>query len=444
MEKFYEKFQNSKNKKSKSQKTEKKEFKSFKKVETFSENLISTDGKIISVKNLFHKLNLDENAKNALENFDSIIKNVIPLNSRQLTNLPKNINSLSHSLTDERETRRLGYMNSNEELSAYVHYFTWWNLIRLCKIFSNFREEDFSLSDGDFCADFGSGPLTVLIALWISCPFLRNKNLNWYCVDISAKAMSIGEELFYSIAAKCPALENNSENSWKIIRVKGELGINLKNKVKFITSANMFNEIAQNSEKTYEEIAQNSIRTLQNYGTEDCSYFIAEPGIPTAAHFISLCRAEFVKSKMNIKYPCTHLNSCCMNGKNAKKGGKSKWCNFDFLTEDSPQKLLKLSEQAKLPKNRIVLSFIFASKSKNQQNFEKSDKNSINLRITSDSFSLPENKIGFYACSNIGFILLSTTKKNKLQSADLLQIELLTPVEKLKTDSKSGAKIISL
>lgn len=444
MEKFYEKFQNSaKNKKSKEKKSYKSEVKkSFRPQKDFSksEEEIFLDAKLISVKNLFNKFNLEENAKFVLENFDSIVKNALSLNSRQVQNLPKSINSLSHSLTDERENRRLGYMNSTEELSSYIHYFTWWNLVRLIKIFSNFTEKDFNLNDGDFCADFGSGPLTVIIALWLSCPDLRNKKLTWYCVDISSRAMALGEDIFYSVAAKCPPKNQNSESFWKIIRVKGELGVSLKNKVKFISCANMFNEINQNTEKSYEEIAKSSVKTLINYGQKDCSFFILEPGIPNSAHFISLCRDEFIQNKKEILSPCTHKEKCCMNGKNAKKGGKSKWCNFDFLTEDAPLKLLKLSEQANLAKNRVVLSFIFAGDFKNQQ----VQNDFINCRIASDSFLLSNNKKGFYACSQIGFLLISVQKNVNLKSGDLITFELKSPVERLKTDSKSGAKIINL
>ena len=257
MEKFYEKFQKSKKngeklkntKKNRAslkefnhKKAEKPIFKDFSK-ESFDASLILKDG--MKDFGFFGK-----NEKYVLENFDEIVQHSSPLSAKQLLNLPKCINSLSHSLTDERENRRLGYMNSVEDLSAYTRYFSWWNIVRLVKVFSKFREEDFNLSDEDFCADLGSGPLTVVISLWLSFPKLRNLKLTWYCLDISSKALSLGEDLYYSVAAKCPPPSENAEPSWNIIRVKGELGTNLKNKVKLITAANMFNEINQNTTKT--------------------------------------------------------------------------------------------------------------------------------------------------------------------------------------------------
>ena len=40
----------------------------------------------------------------------------------------------------------------------------------------------------------------------------------------------------------------------------------------------------------------------------------------------------------------------------------TKWCNFAFTTEDAPQRLLKLSRDSNLPKERAVLSFVFVWK----------------------------------------------------------------------------------
>ena len=149
MEKFYEKFQKSKknveklknNKKNRSRseefrqkKIEKNVFKDFSK-ESSDADLILKDG----MKDFSF---LGKNEKSVLENFDEIVQHASPLNAKQLLNLPKSINSLSHSLTDERENRRLGYMNCVEDLSAYARYFSWWNIVRLVKVFSKFRKEN--------------------------------------------------------------------------------------------------------------------------------------------------------------------------------------------------------------------------------------------------------------------------------------------------------------
>ena len=138
---------------------------------------------LISSSPLFKKLDTKLPAAKVIDDFDEIVQGVMPLTSRQLLQLPENIRNLSHQMTDERSTRRLGYMNDKMQLSAYIHYFTWWNLVRLSKLFSSLDEKCFP-ADKSICLDLGSGPLTVVTALWLSRPDLRQKELTWYCLDL--------------------------------------------------------------------------------------------------------------------------------------------------------------------------------------------------------------------------------------------------------------------
>ncbi len=102
---------------------------------------------------------LDDKALKILHNFDTVIQSVKPLNSKHLVTLPDTIRELSHQLTDERSSRRIGYMNQAAYLSAYTRYFMWWNLFRLTSLFSGFNHDAFShLQDGSYCLDAGSGP----------------------------------------------------------------------------------------------------------------------------------------------------------------------------------------------------------------------------------------------------------------------------------------------
>ena len=128
------------------------------------------NAKFISSTSMFNLKKVPKDALNVIENFDSIVQGIKPLNSKQIAKLPGTIRNLSHQLTDERDRRRLGYMNNVEELSAYVRYFTWWNLVRLTRLFANMDAKDFHLNDNDYCLDLGSGPLTVVIALWLARP----------------------------------------------------------------------------------------------------------------------------------------------------------------------------------------------------------------------------------------------------------------------------------
>ena len=76
------------------------------------------------ISSLFDTSALTRETVAILNSFDEIIQGVRPLNSRQLQQLPENIRNLSHQLTDDRASRRLGYMNDNIQLSSYVRYYT--------------------------------------------------------------------------------------------------------------------------------------------------------------------------------------------------------------------------------------------------------------------------------------------------------------------------------
>ena len=103
------------------------------------------------VSSLFDIKNVPADAQKILQDFDQIAQAALPANSKQLVARPKIIRELSHQMTDDRGARRLGYMNEKTFLSAYIRYFSWWNLVRLTRLFSNL-DFDF-LRDGDICLE---------------------------------------------------------------------------------------------------------------------------------------------------------------------------------------------------------------------------------------------------------------------------------------------------
>lgn len=385
------------------------------------------------VKQLFSTI-LPE-SKTVLDNFDSIIQGVSPLNSKQLQQLPDFVRELSHQLTDERSKRHLGYMNQTTYLSAYTRYFMWWNLYRLISLFSGLDANVFdSLKDGDYCLDLGSGPLTVPIALWLSRPELRSKKLTWYCVDSSQTALSLGEELYLSVASR--TLTENIE-PWKIIRIKDEVGCEIRNPVSFFTCANMFNELYWNATKPLEEIAKKYIAMISAYLKEDSFCFIAEPGIPRASRFITLTRDALQRKGFLIISPCPHTNTCPMDG---RKGGK--WCHFILDTENAPKKLHDLSAKAGIPKERAAISFVFAKKK--QISEEKVEKNQNDLiRVISDSIRLPGRGFGRYACSKLGLTLVMNTNPH-IVSGSLVEQKLNENRNNYQIDAKTNSVIVSL
>ena len=111
-------------------------------------NKENTASKLIT--SLFDTTNLSKDSVSILNSFDEIIQGVRPLNSRQLQQLPDHIRELSHQLTDDRASRRLGYMNEAGYISAYISYFMWWNLVRMTRLFANLPKKSFEpLENGE-------------------------------------------------------------------------------------------------------------------------------------------------------------------------------------------------------------------------------------------------------------------------------------------------------
>lgn len=398
-----------------------------------------------TIQRLFDTKKIPQDALAVLENFDKIIQDIIPANSKQESALPKQIRDLSHQMTDERERRRKGYMNEKSALVAYARYFMWWNLVRLTRLFSNL---DFSfLRDGDICIDIGSGPLTVVCALWLSQPALRKKNLVWHTMDISRQALNLGEEIFLSIAARTAKAKSSEESEngnadvlpWKIIRVKDSLGASIRQKAALLTCANVFNEILQSESAPPDALAKKYSKTLFPYLQENASVLLIEPGVPNSARFISLMRDAFLRNGFFAAAPCPHQGRCPMDGRRAGKSGASgKWCNFAFETADAPKRLLSLSEKSGLPKERAVLSFVFVQKN---ENAKKISEQSESIRIVSDTIHLAQKGArGHYACARQGFSLAVCSPGKKVESGDLI----FGAKEKNERDEKTNALIFEI
>lgn len=423
-------------------------------------NIKRSRQKTVFLRNeLFKEDSIPEDAKKIIEDFDKVLDGINRLSGKQKVFLPGAVKALSHQLTDERGERRLGYMNEAAFLSAYANYFMWWNLVRLCRLFSNLPKSAFNFeSDKPIALDIGSGPLTVPVALWLSRPELRSKKITWYCLDLSSSALSLGEEIFLSIAAKTIALNSDNSNiePWKIVRVKGALGTGIKEKADFITCANTFNEIVQRNEMPTDFLAKKYSDQLAAYfGDKKPSILLIEPGDPHSSRFISLLRASFLRRGFEPVAPCTHSLECPMAGRTGgrttnSRGQNAKWCNFAFSTDNAPKNLLRLSEKAGVPKERASLSFIMLSNSpaQNKGNIDERTEKALKagkifIRTTSDFIKLPElHKSGYYACSQFGLLLAVDENHIQPKNGELLQIK--TPENLTEKDQKSGALIIKI
>ena len=384
---------------------------------------------------------LPAESRQILENFESIVQGVRPLSSRQLLRLPENIRDVSHLLTDQRGGRRMGYLNDTVYLSAYMRYFQWWNLLRLTRLFAGLKPSQLNVPDNGICLDIGSGPLTVPIALWLARPDLREKKLTWYCLDHSQTALALGEELYLAVAARTIADLASGQKAlepWRIVRVKGEVGVQVRQRAHLVTAANVFNEVVEESGKPPEFTAKRAADIIMHYKEASAQVLVVEPGTPPAARFLTAFRGALARKGLNIVAPCPHgmewtegtaegrACACPMDG-----GRGNKWCHFTFSTEDAPQKLQKLSSRAGLPKERASFAFVLASTVAVKAVAKDSQ---LEVRVISEPIKLPGDRTGYYGCCRQGLVLVESA--SNLVPGQLLQIK---EQENPRLDKKSGA-----
>jgi len=379
---------------------------------------------------------LQPQVRRVLDGIPALIDKVFPLPARFRSSLPKDVAELSRLLTSGRGERGLSYMGRPPLLSAYLRYFLPWNLYRLCRLLPDL---DITLSAGDIVTDLGCGPLTFAAALWICREDLRSVPLEFNCVEQNRSALDAGKKFFLALVG---------ENSpWKINAVKGDLKT-LKTRnaapgrnAALVCAVNVFNEmygdISRSNENSISLNAQKVSRLLAGYGSASSAFLIVEPGFPRCGEFISLLRGAFLEQGIPVFSPCPHDKACPMYG-------KKRWCHFAFETDDAPEALHRLSHAAGLPKERAVLSFLYASRTEcaASQTGQAQSGAENKLRVISDAFPLPHNRFGRYCCSAQGLTLLVGEKNiiDKIPCGSLINDVIM----KTGKDPKSGALIAEL
>jgi SAM-dependent methyltransferase len=375
---------------------------------------------------------LPPETRRLLNGVPALIDKTFPLPGRFRSALPTDVTELSRLLTSGRGERGLSYLGRPNLLSAYLRYFLPWNLYRLCRLLPGL---DITLAANDVITDIGCGPLTFTVALWICRPDLRTVPLEFYCIDRSGPALETGKSFFAALAADTP---------WKIHTVKGDIAnIRFDARTKpaaLVCAVNVFNEmygdISRSGTSVRQLNAEKSVRILENYAAKASanavSVLVAEPGFPRCGEFISIMRNIFLERGRRIVSPCPHDAACPFS--------KERWCHFAFETKDAPAALHKLSQAAGLPKERAVLSFLFAEIGSREWGVGSGGTTAETiLRVISDAFPLPSNRYGRYCCSRHGLVLLAGGKSviEKSASGELVNASL----EEGRRDSKSGALI---
>ena len=373
----------------------------------------------------------------ALAALPALLDDALPLAQKHRQELGHTIRSLWEDLTSEKEHRASEYLGTPAYYSAYARYFLPWNIIRLSSIFSSLP---LALADGASIADFGSGPLTIPIALYLARPDLRAKSLTLYCVDRTERVLEIGQTIFESLAVKL----SGALPPWRLVPLRQQFGDHLPERVDLLTEANMFNEFFWKSKAPLGVRATMTARQLLGYLKDSGSVFLMEPGDPRSGSFISAVRAALISFGASPVAPCPHESSCPMPGifnslsapgwdapsgssplpevVMPKRREKYPWCHFTIGTDAAPAWLKALSDEAGLAKEKLVFSYLLSAIPEGTPLARKPQVDRSLLRVVSEAFPLPGGKEGRYGCSAEGYSLVSYTPSSAaFASGDLIR-----------------------
>ncbi len=359
--------------------------------------------------------NLTDENQAELERFGAILKKVWPLKAKHRDKLKYDIRDMSRSLTNERADRKAEYMSDAKFLSPYLTYFLPWNLYRMSRLFSGL---ELDVPDGAHIADLGTGPLTTVIALWMSRPHLRNRKLNFTCMDRAPKSMQAGLKLFKAMAGE--------DSPWRIKTVKGNFTDRLNKKADLLFAANAFNELdwsGRTARPQAEKLAKHMVHCTKDTGR----ILLIETGVRLTGRLIVEMRTQLMENGFNPLAPCPHAVECPMPG----LGHGAPWCHFNFSVKGAPKWLEMLSGEARLNKDGVSMNFIYLSR--------KGAKDFGAVRTISEPFRLQGGQ-GQYACSDKGLTMVEYTGKQRPLSPG----HLIVPEwpDKPKTDLKSQSIVL--
>jgi len=366
----------------------------------------------MSIDRLFP--NLTEANEAELERFGTLLKKVWPMKAKHRSHLKYDVRDMSRALTSERSDRKIDYMSEAKFLSPYLNYFLPWNLYRMSRLFTGLEMD---IPDGGEVADLGTGPLTAVIALWMSRPHLRERKLNFTCMDRAPKSMQAGLKLFKAMAGE--------DSPWRIKTVKANFTDAIRRKADLVIAANAFNELDW-SGRVARPQAEALTKHLIGATKETGRILLIETGVRLTGRIVAEMRAQMMEQGFKPIAPCPHVEECPMPA----TGKGTPWCHFNFSVKGAPKWLQDLSADARLEKDNVTMNFLYLS--------NKGSKEWGAVRVISEPFKL-HGAMGQYACSHKGLTLVDYGNAKPLFPG-----QLIVPnwPERQKIDHKSKAVIL--
>ena len=378
-----------------------------------------------------------------LDGFADLLDRTHRLRSKHLGALPAGIRRLSEFLTTDRDELPRDYMSRPEYLSAYLRWFLPWNLYRQGRLLEGL---DLNLPAGCRIVDLGAGPWTFLLALWLSRPHLRRRDLEYVAVDRADTALQAGAALFGEMAG-------SAGQKWRGRSERTLAGHRKLPRADLLVAANFLNEIEMGApkrgralpvdeEESVAEVPEHRLlERWENQVTGQGAVLLIEPGTRTAARPLVRIRQAALQRGWEVAAPCPHAAECPQPG---RRGGP--WCHFSFDAQAAPFWLHRLARRAKLPKERTSLSFLLLTRHGSAVAIRPAPRpgpQEAHCLVVSDPFELPDRRRGRYGCSERGLVLLQE-KADRSPDAGPQSGEMLTVrwPEEIQRDGKSGALIL--
>ena len=345
-----------------------------------------------------------------------------PLKGKHRASLPGGVAELSEMLTSERDQLPPDYMSRPVHLAAYLRWFLPWNVYRQGRLLQGLPLE---LPAEPRVLDLGAGPLTFACALWLARPELRERPVTILAVDRSEAALKAGRQVFTALAGDdCP---------WRLETRGRAAGGRMGPRADLLVAANLLNELggdrtARRKRGPDQEGDERLLESWERQLAPTGRALIIEPGARTASARLVRLRADALEHGWKVAAPCPHGAECPLPGRRS-----GSWCHFGCDTRGMPAWVSKLAQRARLPKDRVSLSFLLLGR----RDVDLPQDGQV--RVVSDEFSLDGGGKGRYGCTADGLVVL--VGRGPTSSGELLP---LRRPDRSARDPRSGAPLVPL